>query len=165
MGKSVVRYCPGGSLTFAPPRRPTKPRDSVITPCLIELQYPQSRASAISHSRATLGEHDDAASARPHFDSVTSIRHALAHVALMRSVDHRLLLSSIARYAVAYVELASPVHYCRVKGYGIRRDASQVDPHSHARLANRISRQNAPWWHAGRVSRFRRREGKHPQAA
>src|SRR4029077_18873910 len=44
-GKSSVRYCPGGSLTSAAPRRPTKPRDSVIAPYLIsQLHTPRPRA-------------------------------------------------------------------------------------------------------------------------
>src|SRR5262249_10141838 len=32
-GKSLVRYCPGGSLMLGATRRPTKPRDSTIVAC------------------------------------------------------------------------------------------------------------------------------------
>src|SRR4029077_13077359 len=51
-GKSSVRYCPGGSLTSAAPRRPTKPRDSVIAPYLIS-QLHTHRAGKVPYPACT----------------------------------------------------------------------------------------------------------------
>jgi hypothetical protein len=48
-GKSVVRYCPGGSFTSAALRRPEKPREIVG---IASLERPPSRPQHFSHQSA-----------------------------------------------------------------------------------------------------------------
>src|SRR5262245_64717610 len=94
---------------------------------------------------ASVAERDEAASARPHFDAVTSIRHAHAYLA---SCEVSISGSSHQAFRDRPSRTSSwprPCTTARGKGYEIRRDDSQVDSHTQGRPTKCVSRRNAPW--------------------